>query len=274
MAHNTLVVDGTSSSRPGRTFNWTSRADAAAEKWIAQDRSTIFAARTTDTNGSSTGSLIVARSYFLKGDYWIVIDTAKALDRHDYALNFRIAEGRDTRELDANTIGGSDHRIFTFGDDGHWEQMGRRGFNRSLCRTRALRFSALRRLATARRNFLHLLCRSTVTSSPTVEETPMAGGRAFLIKYAGYTDIFLTQEALGRDIDNGIFECDFRHAWARLRDDEQLPDELVLIDGRQLNFSGSPAIDSEPSRFATGRRFGSEFYITTDSGHRVVKFHS
>src|SRR5262249_50807532 len=37
MAHNTLVVDGASSSKPGRTFNWTSRAEATAEEWIAED---------------------------------------------------------------------------------------------------------------------------------------------------------------------------------------------------------------------------------------------
>src|SRR5205814_1851739 len=101
---------------------------------------------------------------------------------------------------------------------------------------------------------------------PFVEETPMAGGRAFLIRYAGYVDVFLINDEAGRVIDNGIFGSDFRLVWARLREGEPLPDEIVLLQGSLLEVNGRRLIDNAASQFASVRRFGNEFYVKTDLG--------
>ena len=43
-AHNGLVIDGLSSSEPGSTFGWKTRADAKRNVWIADDRFDFFEA--------------------------------------------------------------------------------------------------------------------------------------------------------------------------------------------------------------------------------------
>lgn len=268
-AHNTLVVDGASSSLPGRTFNWSTRAEAELNEWIAEDRFDYFSG--SHDGYQRLGDPVTHRRevLFLKGDYWIVVDTAEALEAHEYALNFHFADGRDTAILDGS-IGGTDHRLFTFGDNGAWEQKEAWISTNHGNRRNAPFFRYVSAGEGTQEFFTFIMPFGAGDEPPVVTETPISGGRAFLIKYAGYTDIFLTNDETGRVIDNGLFASDFRLAWARLREGERLPDEVVLIDGLVMNIGETAVIKDGPCSFASVRRFGSEFYVKTDLGRGII----
>ena len=92
-------------------------------------------------------------------------------------------------------------------------------------------------------------------------------GRAFFIKYRGYTDLFVFNDQPGESIETGIFETNFRYSWARMSEGETVPDEFVLVGGSCLSIGGRPVCNEE-LQFASIRRLGNDLYIKTDKGRR------
>lgn len=259
VAHNTLVIDGESSSAPGGTFAWKTRADARQERWISEERFDLF-------EGSHNGyrrledPAVHSRSIlFLKNDYWIIRDLAETNGEHEYSLNFHFANDRKPMIGDGGCwIGENDHRIFTFGDNGVWlPEVGWTSTNHGK-RTHAPFMQFVSSGDGTQEFFTFIL----PAGDAEVNEVDADGGRAFVIKFAGYTDLFVFADE-GATLDNGIFESSFRYSWARLRQDESVPDEFVLIDGDHLGVSGSGILTGARVDFATARRFGNELYIKT-----------
>ncbi|HEX8190095.1 MAG TPA: alginate lyase family protein, partial [Pyrinomonadaceae bacterium] len=90
-AHNTLVVDGESSSAPAGFFSWRHVARAEARAWHTHPRFDLFA-------GAHDGYARLADPVrherlvlFVKGGYWVVYDRAGAVGAHRYDLNFHFA---------------------------------------------------------------------------------------------------------------------------------------------------------------------------------------
>lgn len=267
IAHNTLVVDDVSSSRPGNTFSWKTRANAAQKKWIANDRFDFFEGSHDGYERLASPVKHTRSVLFIKGDYWIMRDFAETDGAHEYALNFHFAEGRNPVIGDgAAFVGDDNNRIFTFGDNGFWQR--REAFiSKNHGNKRPASF--MRYLSSGEGTqefFTFMMPFANGQTPPEVTETVTANGRAFVIKYNGYTDIFVLNDGDGV-IDNGVFASNFRHSWARLRDGETAPDEFVLIDGDRLSVGGAEVLKIEESTYASIRRLGPEYYIKTVHGH-------
>jgi hypothetical protein len=203
---------------------------------------------------------------FVKGDYWIMRDLAETSDAHEYSLNFHFAVGRGpVIGGDGAWIGDDNNRIFTFGDNGFWQQ--KEAFV-STNHGNKRPASFMRYLSTGdgtQEFFTFIIPFAHGQQPPEVIETAVERGRAFLIKYNGYTDIFVLNDG-GDILDNGVFASNFRHSWARLRDGETAPDELVLIEGDRLNVGGNEVLKIEESSYASIRRYGDEYYMKTVYG--------
>jgi glycosyltransferase involved in cell wall biosynthesis len=92
-AHNTVTVDGQSSSEPGGPFSWQHIAECTARNWISHPRFDFF-------DGSHDGyarlpdPVIHRRSIlFIKGDYWVMRDVLLAAGRHRYDVRFHFPAG-------------------------------------------------------------------------------------------------------------------------------------------------------------------------------------
>lgn len=266
MAHNTLVVDHVSSSQPGNTFSWKTRANAMQKKWIANHRFDFFEGAHDGYERLSAPVAHTRSVLFIKGDYWIMRDLAETDGSHEYSLNFHFAEGRNPMIAENGMhVGDENNRIFTFGDNGFWQR--REAFiSKNHGNKRPASF--MRYLSSGEGTqefFTFIMPFSNGQAPPEVTETAIEQGRAFIIKYNGYTDIFVLND--GDDyLDNGIFASNFRHSWARLRDGETAPDELVLIDGDRLSVGGNEVLKIEESNYASIRRLGCEYYIKTVHG--------
>ncbi len=270
-AHNTLEVDGLSSSEPGNAFGWKHRAESKVENWISTERFDFF---TGSHNGYERihDPVTHRRSVlFLKGDYWIVCDVADAKADHSYALNFHFDDAFRSEIGDGGKwVGGADHRLFTFGDNGRWETKESWISKNHGNRTNApfMRFVSE---GSGKQEFFTFLMPSVPGNEPpSVEEVAMAAGRAFVIRYSGYMDVFVVNDEVGTVVENGIFDSDFRYSWARLRDENGAPDEMVLIDGSNVSLEGNSVIAS-PTRFASVLRLGKDIYVREGDERRVVE---
>ena len=259
-AHNTLVIDGESSSVPGSTFGWKTKSEAEKNRWIDEDRFTLFAGSHNGYQRLDKPATHTREILFLKNDYWIIRDLAETTGTHEYSLGFHFAHGRRPAIGDDGLwVGEDDHRIFTFGDHGVWRQ---KESWISIVHGNRMNASFLQFVSTGEgtQEFFTFIVPSNGIPSE-VEEIGADAGRAFVIKYAGYTDLFIFGDA-GETIDNGIFESNFRYSWARLREGENVPDEFVLIDGDRLRIADYDIL-TERVDHATARRFGSELYVKT-----------
>jgi hypothetical protein len=265
-AHSTLVVDEVSSSTPGNTFSWKTRANVTQKKWIANDRFDFFEGSHDGYERLASPVTHTRSILFIKGDYWIMRDLAETRGEHEYSLNFHFAEGREAVVGDnAAWIGDNGNRIFTFGDNGFWQQ--KEAFvSTNHGNKRPASFMRYRSNGEGTQEFFtFILPFADGQPQPEVTEAATGDGRAFVIKYNGYTDIFILND--GDDvIDNGVFASNFRYSWARLRSGERAPDELVLIDGDRLKVGESEILKIEESTYASIRRFGHEYYIKTVHG--------
>jgi hypothetical protein len=264
-AHNTLVVDDLSSSQPGSTFNWKSRAEAKNGKWITEDRFDYFEGSHDGYRRLSDPVTHKRSILFLKNDYWIVRDTAETTGRHKYSLNFHFAADIIPRiGNDASWIGNDEHRIFTFGDRGEWRQQEGWVSKEHGSKTSAPYMSFVSKGEGAQEFFSFIIPVDHGVEPPMVTETPAPHGRAFVIRYSGYLDLFVFNDQAGRPIKTGVFDTDFQYSWARLSDD-RIPDEALVIGGKSLTMEGTELIH-EPVDFASIRRLGTQLYIKTSKG--------
>ena len=275
-AHSTLLIDEKSSSEAGGKFSWKTKAEATVNSWISQARFDFFEGshdgyqRLKKSPATHTRSIL-----FLKNDYWIMRDYVETPGEHDYKLNFQFAGATNpsiepaqngdfcVSETSANETG---LRLFTFGDNGDWQ----RG-NGWISPCYGKRISApLLRFASGGRGsqefFTFMLPTDAASAAPEVFETEVSGGRAFVVDYRGYQDLFVFADA-EQIVRTEIFNTNFRFLWARLSASEDLPEEFVLIGGTNFSLDGREIINqAEPLDFAAARRFGSNLNVQTSEG--------
>lgn len=274
-AHNTLTIDNQSSSVTGNKFSWKTKAKSTLEKWISQDRFDFFEGshdgyqRLPDPATHSRGIL------FLKNDYWIMRDFVETSGKHDYKLNFHFDGATDPKveiaengnscvtESSETEIG---LRLFTFGDNGNWTRE-----ESPISTSYGRKTDApLMRFAShgtgAQEFFTFLLPNEAGADAPQVFETEVSGGRAFVINFRGYQDLFVFADG-EQIVRTEIFNTNFRFLWARLSAGETLPEEYVLIGGTNFSLNGRQIINfPNQLEFATARRFGSKLNVHTSEG--------
>lgn len=270
-AHNTLIIDRVSSSVPGNTFAWKTRADAARKCWIADERFDFFEGSHNGYERLADPATHTRSILFLKGDYWVMRDVVETAGEHEYSLNFHFDQDvRTAIAADGQSVGGRDHRLFTFGDNGSWQQKESWISNDHGNRVNApfLRFMSS---GTGTQEFFTFLFPVGMGQErPDVTELQMASGRAFVIKYSGYTDVFVFNDEPGKTIDNGIFGSNFKYSWARLSEGETRPDEFVVIDGSGLVIDGNAVFSDAIVPHAAVRRFGHDLYIKAGTERRTM----
>jgi len=268
IAHNTLQIDEQSQSEPGAKFNWKTSANTQLNSWISQDRFDFFEGshngyeRFFDAQATHTRSLL-----FLKNDYWIMRDFVKTFDAHDYALNFHfnIKTNPSIEGAENGTwcVGENGVRLFTFGDNGNWQ---RKESWISPCYGKRVNAPFLRFVSKgigSQEFFTFLLPNEEGFTAPEVFETEVSGGRAFVIKYRDYRDVFVYADG-EQIVRTELFNTNFRFLWARLSADEDLPEEFVMVGGTNFSLGGREIINyPNELKFAIARRLGNRLNVRT-----------
>lgn len=273
LAHNTLSIDRKSSSEFGRKFDWQTKANATVHRQIAEARFDFIEASHDGYARLESPAIHTRSVLFLKNDYWILRDFVGTTGKHDYYLNFHFDDAVGSlfykKELAGKCFveqsdGESFTRIFSFGDNGNWHF--REGWV-SDCygrRSRAPVFQFLSSAIGSQEFFTFIMPDFPDTErKPQVDEIEIAGARAFVIGFRGYKDIFIYTDG-EQKIYTEFLVTDFRFVWVRITEKNELPEEYVLIDGKNFFLVGREIVN-RPFRidFALARRVGSKLNVRT-----------
>ena len=269
-AHNTLTIDDRPASEPKTPFSWKSTANAEASAWLSNKRFDFFKGSHDGYERLGDGAKHTRCILFVKGDYWIMRDHVEAKGSHEYALNFHYSvDSKPAVDQGGTCVGDDHHRLYVFGDNGVWQQNESWISNNHAHRDNAPYLRFISQGEGPQEFFSFILPADRRTEHPSVEEVLTVSGRAFFIKYGEYTDLFIYNDDPTQSFDNGVFLSNFEFSWARLRGDESVPDEFILVNGDRFAVGGKEIFEPHEANSASARRMGNELYIETDLGRTI-----
>ena len=200
-------------------------------------------------------------------------DYVKTNGTHDYALNFHF--NKQTNPIIEDTEGGSfcvsetpsngnGWRMFTFGDNGSWQRKESWISDNYGKKTNAPFLRFVSKGKGAQEFFTFMLPSANGFAKPEVFETAVSGGRAIVVNYRGYWDLFVFADSDEQIVRTEIFNMNFRFLWARLSPGELVPEEFVMIGGTNFTL-GNREIINYPNelKFAVARRLGTRLNVRT-----------
>ncbi len=95
-AHNTLTVDGESSSVPSGPFSWTTIARCSVDKWVSDDRFDFVSGEHDGFMRLQEPAMVKREILFLKGDYWVIRDSITSSHRVDVHFHFDSSPGSES----------------------------------------------------------------------------------------------------------------------------------------------------------------------------------
>jgi hypothetical protein len=268
-AHNTLTIDGESSSIPDGPFSWKFWANASVISWQSHARFDYFAGAHDGYMRLSPAPARHTRSVlFLKNDYWVIRDSVLTEGEHRYDLHFHFAAGahplidesEDTHSLNEPSSSVPGLQIFSFADGGEWKMEDGWISSAYGSRERATVCRFSKTATGAQEFFSFLLPRRAESAQAIVHEREAVGGRSFELRDDAQRDLLLVAD--GELVETEFISTNFKWCWARFGVEAEMPDELVLLDGSSLRLSGQEIL-SLPERVAcaVARRVGDKFQI-------------
>ncbi|MGI8733622.1 MAG: alginate lyase family protein [Pyrinomonadaceae bacterium] len=278
IAHNTLTIEGESSSVPDGPFSWRSIAQCTTANWISTGRFDYV-------EGSHDGYLRLPKPavhsraiLFLKKNYWVARDRVIADTEHraDLWFHFDSNAAPLIEVLDgqiANLVehgGGNGLGVVTFASTGHWRRedgwvshcYGEKSPARVYC------YSALVEGDDELVTFM-LPRESASKFQPRVKEVEAIGGKAFELTHEIGVDIVMIRKpGSGQPVEMERLASDFEWTWARFAGHgEPIPEELILIGGQSLRLDGREIVKLEKRlEYMSASRQENQFQIRTDAG--------
>ncbi|HEV7860135.1 MAG TPA: alginate lyase family protein, partial [Pyrinomonadaceae bacterium] len=277
-AHNTLTLDGQSSSVPAGPFSWRQVAKISTHAWLSHERFDYFEASHDGYERLPSPAKHTRSMLFIKGAYWMMLDRVAATGAHLCELHFQFAPDA-TPVLESEEDGGMPVlreraeglpglEIFLFGEGGAWRE--KQGWVSECYRQHrpapALVFS---REAAGAQEFVTFLVphgagENLKTRAREIEAT---GGRAFEVLGARTRDVLLISK--GGMVLAARLATDFELAWARFSSETGTLEELLLlgasVGGRSLSLDGQEIFHTASrTSYLFARRVGERLRVETD----------
>jgi hypothetical protein len=253
-AHNTVTVDGQSSSVAAGPFSWASRADATAESWWTGGVVDRLVASHPGFHRLPDPVLHRRSVYFVRGEYWVVVDTILASGAHESTAHFHAALGSHVTPvtetsawLDAPCAAGWRRLFFAAAGDVDAFAWGEDWVSPSYGSRARAPYARVTSRGRGRRDLVTVLCPTAEGESVSVEERPTEDGkgRAVVVNRPDRHDLFLfATEGIVRS--NGV-EMDADAALVRRRSPQGDVMALALfgadarlhVDGSSFHATGA-----------------------------------
>jgi hypothetical protein len=249
-AHNTLTIDNEPSSDSDSPFSWKTIADSECSSWITQEQFDYVVAAHDGFNRLAEPARHTRSILFFKNNYWVLRDQVESVGAHVlkewFHLNFRLTPSQSK----GNTVringeaGAAVLHMAGFFQNGRWaeeqgwvsECYGEKHAAPVLVFNVAINGSA---------ELVTFLMPEDTGARRRVREIEALNGRAFEINAEGRHDVLLLSNSGKARIETSRFASDFSVTWARFDGPElQTPEELILINGRTLQFEGRDLLRS------------------------------
>ena len=229
-AHNTVVVDGASSSVPAGPFGWSHVASCAAHSWITTDRCDFFEGSHDGYERLADPVRHIRSVLFVRGGYWIVRDRLAAAGEHRYELRFHFAPGASPT-LEPWGVREPELVVAAPGHEGAWalttEWVSPRYGERE-----AAPVATLEVTAEGPQDLLTVL----LPGAAKVHELPARGGRAFEIHDNDRSDLVLVRAADADLVEAGGMRSDFVWTCALASGD------LFAVEGQSISVGGHEVV--------------------------------
>jgi hypothetical protein len=242
-AHNTITVDGQSSSIPADTFSWQTITSCERLAWIEHERFTFVEGRHLGFEQLSRPGIHTRSILFLKRDYWIVRDRIELSGNHQLDLWFHfdsgtspvVEDGEFGQWVNENSANRG-LKIVSFAPEGRWTK--EEGWVSHCYGERVPApvcvFTALAEGAFEIVTFL-------LPGGPQrkVREIEVSGGRGFEVESEHSRDLLVVKDkGDAGEARTPSLISDFEYTWLRFQGGNSAPEEVVLLGGRRLEFAG------------------------------------
>jgi hypothetical protein len=235
MAHNTVTVDGESSSIPADTFSWKTKTSGEPLAWIEHPRFTYVSGRHRGYEqlakpGTHTRSIL-----FLKHDYWLLLDSLELTGKHRVDQWFHFDSGVSPELL----------QIESFAENGAWTT--EEGWVSHSYAERASApvkvFSAPVDGYLAISTFL-VPGKTGKSAEALIKQLEVAGGRGFEVRRRNTRDVVIIRDRSARLAQMASIVSDFDCLWLRFADGDSAPEEILVLGGGKLELEGEKIVES------------------------------
>jgi len=273
-AHNTLTIDGRSSSTPAGPFSWETIAKCKCNAWLSNKDFDYVAASHDGYGGGPRAAEHERRILFLKQNYWVIRDHVSTISEARVDIWFHFAPkvnplieaevaDRPFISIDVDQMGLD---LFEFGKNGRWRR--EEGWV-SQCYSqrepaKGYVFSAH---LDGKGDFVSFIVpRRSAEKRRQVREIEAIGGQAFEVTNDDSLDLVMIRA--GELVETAQIASDFEWTWAKFsKEDETVPKELVLINGKNLRLQGKQLLCAgQEIRCLTAKREGGMLRVVSDRG--------
>ncbi|MDB4916311.1 MAG: putative Heparinase family protein [Gemmatimonadetes bacterium] len=250
-SHNTVTVDGQSSSVPSGPFSWAHRADAKVERWSTGAHADVLVA-------SQSGFMRLADPVqhrrtvlFVRSAYWVIVDTLVGAGEHTSTAHFHTAIGSDITPLSPTSAlistpcaTGTARLLFSVAGDVDALVWGHDWVSPAYgVRTKAPHGQVTARGA-GRRDIITVLVPVTADDTVSVREQATSSGRAVLVDRLGVQDFILLSTGGGVVVGNVTSTADV----AVVRRTGEGAAELIALAGEPAEVTGMDTLFTDSPR--------------------------
>jgi hypothetical protein len=246
-AHNTVTIDGQSSSIPASAFRWSHVASSRLSSWVTRPRVDYFEGAHDGYERLKEPATHHRSVLFLKNDYWVLRDRIESTGSHEVTVHFHCPPG-----VGAQADGDNQLDLITADADGREARLRMAAFAPAasfvverewVSPSYARREQALAcRLRTGglgpQEVITFLVPYDAGSSAPHVREVEASRGRAFLVTTDDAHDTLLVGARTGEGGDANGVVTDANWAWVRRSSSGEVL-EFVLLAGRSLTVDGT-----------------------------------
>ena len=246
--HNTVTVDGVSSSTPAGPFKWTDPAQCTPLCWHDRESFSFFAGYHTGYRRLLDATTHTRAVLFANREYWVLLDRIDAVGAHAATLNFHLAHGvtarRDvSKQRMVASAAQSGLEILVAGAAGNWtisEDFVSPCYGAKLAAT-CCSYSIATSGATER--MLALVPTALNQSAPAIDDIPLPRGQGMTVRVNGNRDLVLHDAPSSPQ--HGVLANDFEWLWLRHAASDNALQRMLLLHGMRLQM---PALKLQFSR--------------------------
>jgi hypothetical protein len=274
-AHNTLTVDGESSSEPAGPFSWKTVARSECLEWISNSRFD-FVKGCHDGYERLANPVTHERGIlFLKGDYSVIHDRIKSEAAHQLELRFHfdagIFRGDDVTANHSRIVcsneDGSGFEIINLGQGGSWKR--ENGWvSRCYGEKEPAPVGVFSQLTVGKADLITFLLPRSATRQNRLTEIETIGGQAFKLIGPNGCDVLMVRGPARDRIETADYVSDSEITWLRFPTERhRMPAELILLNGSLLEIEGQTVVNlGRKIRYLVGRQTKERFTVETSDG--------
>ncbi len=276
-AHNTLTLDGESSSVGAGPFSWKTIARSECHSWITHRNFDYLAAAHDGFTRLPQPAMHTRAILFLKNRYWVLHDNVRSLGAHKLEAWFHFDSTVGPLAITENTVRAisandcsAGLQLSTFAD-GEWVTE-ERWVSHCYGGREAAPVFAFSMVAKGSDDLVTFLVPEVPGASlkSPVKRIKAVNGHAFEINIGERHDSLLLYQAsnLRSGVETPRLRSDFDVTWASFdRRDPSVPRELVLINGHTLELEGQALVRStEKIEYLVANRTDDVFRVETNKG--------